>query len=117
MVPPKQQNPQLIERRLQSKEKIREQKLIVRLLKVVFVAAFLLPGLDYRLGWSRTSLGAVPLWRELRSPTVQTFITLIFQKTEAVSSRSQVMTGAIHNEGPARDRVWDIAVSRRGDDK
>src|SRR5271169_196969 len=55
-------DPQLIERRLQSKEKVSEQRFLIRLLKPVFFAAFLLPGLDYRFGWSRTSLGAVPLW-------------------------------------------------------
>ena len=57
-----QHDPQLIERRLQSKEKVSEQRFLIRLLKPVFFAAFLLPGLDYRFGWSRTSLGAVPLW-------------------------------------------------------
>src|SRR5271157_1925819 len=60
-------DPQLLERRLQSKEKISEQKLLMRLLKPAFVAAYILPGLDYRLGWSRTSLGAVPLWLTLLS--------------------------------------------------
>jgi protein-S-isoprenylcysteine O-methyltransferase Ste14 len=60
-------NPQLIERRLETKEKISEQKLLVRLLKPVFFAAFLLPGLDYRLGWSRNYLGGVPLWLALLS--------------------------------------------------
>ena len=60
-------DPQLIERRLQRKEKISEQKLIVRLLKLVSFTAFLLPGLDYRWGWSRTALGAVPLWLTLLS--------------------------------------------------
>lgn len=56
-----QHDPRLIERRLQSKEEVSEQRLLIRLLKPVFFAAFLLPGLDYRFGWSRTSLGAVPL--------------------------------------------------------
>jgi protein-S-isoprenylcysteine O-methyltransferase Ste14 len=55
-------DPQLIERRLQSKEKISEQKLLMRVSTPVFLAAFLLPGLDYRWGWSRALLGAVPLW-------------------------------------------------------
>ncbi len=58
-------DPQLIERRLQRKEKIREQRLLIGFLGPVFFAAFLLPGLDYRFGWSRTSLGAVPLWLTL----------------------------------------------------
>jgi len=35
-------DPQLIERRLQSKEKIRDQRLLLRVLKPVFVVAFLL---------------------------------------------------------------------------
>ena len=54
-------DPQLIERRLQSKEKVSEQRLVIRLLKPVFFAAFLIPGLDYRFGWSRAYVGAVPL--------------------------------------------------------
>jgi len=58
-------DPQLIERRLQSKEKVSEQKLLIRLWKPVFLAAFLLPGLDYRFGWSRDTLGSMPLWLEL----------------------------------------------------
>lgn len=58
-------DPQLIERRLQSKEKVSEQRFLIRLLKPVFFGAFLVPGLDYRFGWSRTSLGAVPLWLTL----------------------------------------------------
>jgi len=55
-------DPQLVERRLQSKEKVSEQRLLIRLAKPVFFAAFLLPGLDHRLHWSRTYLSAVPLW-------------------------------------------------------
>jgi len=55
-------DPQLIGRRLQSKEKVSEQRFLIRLLKPVFFAAFLLPGLDYRFGWSRAYVGAVPLW-------------------------------------------------------
>jgi protein-S-isoprenylcysteine O-methyltransferase Ste14 len=60
-------DPQLIERRLQSKEKTSEQQRLRRFGKPVVFAALLLPGLDYRLGWSRTYLGAVPLWLMLIS--------------------------------------------------
>ena len=49
-------DPQLIERRLENKETISEPKLLLRLLKPVFLAAFAIPGLHYRLGWSRASL-------------------------------------------------------------
>ncbi len=55
-------DPQLMERRLQSKETVGEQKLLIRLWKPLFFAAFLLPGLDYRFGWSRSTLGAMPVW-------------------------------------------------------
>ena len=55
-------DPQLIERRLQSKEKVVAQRLLITLLKPAFFIALLLPGLDQRFGWSRVHLGAVPLW-------------------------------------------------------
>ncbi len=55
-------DPQLIERRLEQKEQVREQKLLMRWFKPFFLFIFLLPGFDYRLGWSRTLLGTVPLW-------------------------------------------------------
>jgi protein-S-isoprenylcysteine O-methyltransferase Ste14 len=57
-----QRDPRLVERRLESKEKVVEQKLIMKLAKLIFFCAFLLPGLDYRFGWSRGTFGAVPLW-------------------------------------------------------
>ncbi len=55
-------DPKLIERRLQTKEKISEQKRLMGFLKLLMLVDFFLPGLDYRFGWSRTYLGAVPLW-------------------------------------------------------
>jgi protein-S-isoprenylcysteine O-methyltransferase Ste14 len=60
-------DPKLMERRLQSREQLKEQRLLVRALKLAFFAAFLLPGLDYRFGWSRRLLGAVPLWLSMVS--------------------------------------------------
>ena len=45
---------ELMERRLRSKEKISEQRRLMRWLKPVFFAVFLPPGFDYRFGWSRT---------------------------------------------------------------
>lgn len=55
-------DPQLLERRLQSREQVSEQKLLVRVTRPLFLAAFLIPGLDYRWGWSHAFLGGVPLW-------------------------------------------------------
>ena len=53
---------ELLERRLRSKEKISEQRRLIRWLKSVFFVGALLPGFDYRLGWSRRLLGVVPVW-------------------------------------------------------
>ena len=54
-------DPQLVERRLETKEQIGEQRVIMGFASVVFFGAFLLPGLDYRFGWSRATLPE-PLW-------------------------------------------------------
>jgi protein-S-isoprenylcysteine O-methyltransferase Ste14 len=54
-------DPQLIERRMQHKEKETEQKRLIHWLLPLFLIAFLLPGFDHRFGWSRALLGAVPL--------------------------------------------------------
>jgi protein-S-isoprenylcysteine O-methyltransferase Ste14 len=55
-------DPQLVERRLQAKEPVKEQKILVRVWKPLFFVAFLIPGFDYRLGWSRKLWGGVPVW-------------------------------------------------------
>jgi protein-S-isoprenylcysteine O-methyltransferase Ste14 len=58
-------DPQLIERRLLKREQIREQQLFQKLGRPLYFAAFLLPGLDFRFGWSRACLEPVPLWLTL----------------------------------------------------
>jgi protein-S-isoprenylcysteine O-methyltransferase Ste14 len=45
-------DPELIERRLQMKEKVREQKCIITFVYIAWPMAFVLPGLDHRFGWS-----------------------------------------------------------------
>ncbi len=50
-------DPQLVERRLQRKETVREQKIIMKFFYLSGLIFFLLPGLDHRYGWSRS-----PLW-------------------------------------------------------
>jgi protein-S-isoprenylcysteine O-methyltransferase Ste14 len=50
-------DPQMLERRLQMKEQIPEQKRLMRIANVFFFAAFVLPGFDRRYGWSHQ-----PLW-------------------------------------------------------
>ena len=100
-------NPQLIERRLQSKEQVREQKLLIRVAKPVFFAAFLLPGLDYRWGWSRRFLGGVPLWLVLLSQALipaGLFFVVWVMKVNSFASRSiRVEAGqTVISSGPYR---------------
>jgi protein-S-isoprenylcysteine O-methyltransferase Ste14 len=58
-------DPQMLERRLQMKEKVAEQKLIMRFAKVFFLIAFVLPGFDRRFGWSHE-----PLWLTILSQAI-----------------------------------------------
>lgn len=46
-------NPKFLERRMRMKEKRKEQRLILRLGLLPFLASFILPGFDVRFGWSR----------------------------------------------------------------
>jgi len=50
-------DPELVERRLQRKEKVREQRIIMKFFRPVGAAIFILPGLDHRFGWSHS-----PVW-------------------------------------------------------
>ncbi len=58
-------DPELIERRMRFKEKVREQKRIMALVYVTWLIAFVLPGLDHRFGWSHS-----PLWLMIFSQAV-----------------------------------------------
>lgn len=44
-------NPELLKKRLESKEKQKEQSAVVKLSGLMFVAGFILPGLGVRFGW------------------------------------------------------------------
>jgi len=50
-------SPEFLERRMNFKEKEVRQKTIVKIADTFFFLGFLMPGLDYRFGWS-----AVPMW-------------------------------------------------------
>lgn len=52
----------LLERRMQTRETVTEQRWLMRVFGLLFLAAFLVPGFDYRFGWSRRLVGEVPLW-------------------------------------------------------
>jgi len=45
-------DPELLGRRMKFKEKEAEQKIIIKITTLIFFAGFLIPGFDYRYGWS-----------------------------------------------------------------
>lgn len=55
-------DPQRLERRMLTREKIGKQKFIMLLMRLLSVPAYMLPGFDYRFGWSREFLRPVPWW-------------------------------------------------------
>jgi protein-S-isoprenylcysteine O-methyltransferase Ste14 len=95
-------DPQLVERRLRTQEKISAQKTIIRFAQWVVFASLMIPGLDYRFGWSR-----VPLWLAILS---QLFvlagyvITLWVMKENSFASRTvQIEEGQrVISTGPYR---------------
>ncbi|MEZ4998826.1 MAG: hypothetical protein R2758_15670 [Bacteroidales bacterium] len=48
-----------LERRTRLKEKEKEQKIILVVFNLVFIAGFVIPGLDKRFGWSDVPAGIV----------------------------------------------------------
>jgi protein-S-isoprenylcysteine O-methyltransferase Ste14 len=79
-------DPQLVERRLRTQEKVSEQKTIIRWAQLVFFGSLLIPGLDYRFGWSR-----VPLWLTILSQVfvfAGYLITLWVMKENSFASRT-----------------------------
>lgn len=79
-------DPQLVERRLRGRELESRQKWIMYGSAPIFLAVFLLPGLDFRWGWSRAWAGSGPPW-----------LTLLAQ---AVALSGMLMTG------------WVVSVNR-----
>lgn len=79
-------NPQLIERRMQFRERLREQKRIMALVYVAWLFAFVLPGLDHRFGWSH-----MPRWITILSQAVALCgfaMTLWVMKVNRFASRT-----------------------------
>ena len=52
-------DPELLERRMRSKEKETEQRLIIGIMSICFFFTFLIPGFDKRFGWSRIPIVVV----------------------------------------------------------
>jgi protein-S-isoprenylcysteine O-methyltransferase Ste14 len=95
-------DPELVERRLQTKEKSSEQKTIIRLAQPIVFANLLVPGLDYRFGWSH-----VPAWLTVLSEAlvlVGYVITFWVMKENSFASRTvEVVEGQrVISTGPYR---------------
>jgi protein-S-isoprenylcysteine O-methyltransferase Ste14 len=95
-------DPQLVERRLRTEEKITEQRTIIKWAQLVVFASLAIPGLDYRFGWSR-----VPLWLTLLSQVLVFagyLITLWVMKENSFASRTvQIEEGQrVISTGPYR---------------
>jgi protein-S-isoprenylcysteine O-methyltransferase Ste14 len=54
-------SPELLERRLRREETQPQQKVFQKVFGPIVIAAFFLPGLDFRFGWSRDWFGRVPV--------------------------------------------------------
>ena len=95
-------DPQLVERRLRTEEKISEHKTIIRWAQLVVFVSLLIPGLDYRFGWS-----CVPLWLTIPSQLfvfAGYLITLWVMKENSFASRTvQIEEGQrVISTGPYR---------------
>lgn len=52
-------DPELLERRMRLKEKEKTQKLIIKFSWIFFLAIFIVPGLDFKYGWSEVPLPVI----------------------------------------------------------
>jgi protein-S-isoprenylcysteine O-methyltransferase Ste14 len=55
----KKHDPELLKKRMQMHEKQKEQKLFVKISTPLFILIYIIPGLDYRFGWSHMPVWAV----------------------------------------------------------
>ncbi len=58
-------NPELLKKRLNAKEKESEQKIVILLSGIMFLAAFIIAGLNFRFGWI-----IMPLWSVIAGTVV-----------------------------------------------
>jgi protein-S-isoprenylcysteine O-methyltransferase Ste14 len=53
---------ELVRRRMLNKEGVKEQRTIMAMMYAIILVGFVIPGLDFRFGWTRQWAGGVPLW-------------------------------------------------------
>jgi protein-S-isoprenylcysteine O-methyltransferase Ste14 len=94
--------PEFLVRRMKLEEKEGEQKIIVKLALLPFLLAFILPGLDKRLGWSSVPLLLI-VAAELLVCLGYIFVVLVFKENEFASRVIEVVPGQkVIESGPYR---------------
>jgi len=85
-------DPGLLARRLQLKEKERQQQVIVKLANLALFLGFLFPGLDHRYGWS-----GVPAWASVLADALvflgYVIVFLVFRENSYTSRIVEVVEG------------------------
>jgi len=85
-------DPALLARRMQVKEKEREQQVIVKLASLAMFLGFLFPGLDHRYGWS-----GVPAWASILADALvflgYVIVFFVFRENSYTSRIVEVVEG------------------------
>jgi protein-S-isoprenylcysteine O-methyltransferase Ste14 len=93
-------NPEFLERRMQMRERERAQRRIIGLSWIWFLLAFILPGLDYRWGWSDVPVPVV-IAADLVVLLGYGLIVLVFRENQYASRTVQIEQGQqVISSGP-----------------
>ena len=94
--------PEFLARRMKLKEKEAEQKLIIKLSFIPFLLAFILPGIDNRLGWSNVPITIIVV-AEILVFIGYIFVCLVFKENQFASRVIEVEKGQkVIQSGPYR---------------
>lgn len=100
-------DPALVERRLKGKEQRAEQKRFKVIWVLLWTAVLILPGFDYRFGWSKRLFGGVPIWLAIAAQMLVAcswiVIFAVFRHNTFASAVVQVEEGQkVVSTGPYR---------------
>ena len=100
-------DPGLVERRLKGKEHRVEQKRFKVIWVLLWTAVLVLPGFDFRFGWSERLFGGMPLWLSIAAQVLMAcswvLIFLVFRYNTFASAVVQVEAGQkVISTGPYR---------------
>ena len=100
-------DPDLLERRMRNREQHAEQKQFKLFWVPLWVCTILVPGLDYRLGWSASFPGSVPVWLSVAAWVLVAvswaMIFQVFRFNSFASATIQVEAGQkVISDGPYR---------------